>query len=95
MWAHSEIDLARYPVVCLMFYVGGAKKCSKALGLESLDPFLSVSRQGPRLTTIMEGGGDRRPVQLDLACEADGGAAPVPVQPGHRCYCLGNPHPDL
>ena len=38
-----------------------------------------VSEQGPCFTAIEEDGGDKRLVQLELACEADGVALPDPV----------------
>ena len=34
--------------------------------------FFSVSKQGPCFTATEEAGGDKRLVQLELACEADG-----------------------
>ena len=40
---------------------------------------MSVSKQGPCFTGIEEDGGDKRLVQLELACEADGVAPPDPV----------------
>ena len=49
--------------------------------------FSSVSEQGPCFSAIEEDGGDKRPVQLDLACEADGLALPDPVKFGHCCHC--------
>ena len=36
-------------------------------------------KQGPCFTVIEEGGGDKRLLQLELACEADGIAPPDPV----------------
>ena len=52
-----------------MLHVGDTEKLPQALGLESLDLFLRVSKQGPCLTTIDEYRGDKRLVQLVLACE--------------------------
>ena len=52
---------------------------SLALAFKSLDPFFRVSKQGPCFTAIEEDGGDRRLVQLELACEADGVAPPDTV----------------
>ena len=40
---------------------------------------LRVSEQGPCLTALEEDGGEKRLVQLKLACEADGTAPPDPV----------------
>ena len=41
--------------------------------------FFSVRKQGPCFTAIEEDGGDKRPAELALACEADGVALPDPV----------------
>ena len=41
--------------------------------------FFRVSKQGPCFTVIEEDGGDKRLVELELACEADGVALSVPV----------------
>ena len=38
-----------------------------------------ISEQGPCLTATEEDGGDERLEQLELACEADGGAPSDPV----------------
>ena len=45
----------------LVFYstAGDVKKFPWALGFESLDPFLRVSKQGPCFTAIEENGGDK------------------------------------
>ena len=51
----------------------------QALGFEGQDPFLRVNKQGPCPTAIEENGGDKRLVELELACEADGVAPPGPV----------------
>ena len=55
------------------------EKFVHALGFESLDPFFNVSKQGPCFTAVEEDGGDKRLVQLELACEVDGVALPGPV----------------
>ena len=44
------------------------EKFPHGLGLKSLDPLFRVSKQGPCITTIEEDGGDKRLVQLELAC---------------------------
>ena len=79
LWTHKEDDLAPHPVVGLLLRVEDRKKFPQALGVESLDPFLRVSKHGPCFTTIKEGGGAKRLQELDLACEADGFAPPDPV----------------
>ena len=58
LWVHKEVDLALHPVTGLLFQVGDAEKFLQALGLESLDPFLRVSKHCPCLTAIAENGGD-------------------------------------
>ena len=62
-----------------MFQVGDAEKFLQALGFGDLDPFLRVSKQSPCLIAIEEDGGDKRLVELELACEADDVAPPDPV----------------
>ena len=44
--------------------VGHEEKFYQALGFESHDPFLRVSKQGPCLTAVEEDRGDKRPVEL-------------------------------
>ena len=41
--------------------------------------FFRVSKQGPCFTAIEKDGGDKKLVELGLACKADGIAAPDPV----------------
>ena len=72
LWAQKELDLAPHPVVGPVLQVGGAVKFPQAIGLETFDPFLRVSKQSPCLTATEEDGVDKRLVQLELACEADG-----------------------
>ena len=59
--------------------MGDAEKFPQALDFESLDAFLTVSKQGPCFTALEEDGGDKRLVQLELHCEANGVALPDPV----------------
>ena len=70
-------------VLCSKLQVGDTEKFPRALGFESLDPFLRVSKQGPCITGVEEGGGEKRLVQTEPACKADGVALPDPVQSGH------------
>ena len=79
LWTHKEVDLAPHPVVGLVLHVGDAEKFPRALGFEGLDIFLTVSKQSPRFTAVEEDGGDKRLVEIELACETDGAASPVPV----------------
>ena len=55
-----------------MLKVGDVGKFPQALDLESMGPFLGVSKWGPCLTAIEEDGGDWRLVQFGFAREADG-----------------------
>ena len=71
-WSHKYSDLAPHLVVGLVLHVGEAKKFSKALGFESLDLLLRVSKQGQCFTATKEDGGDNRLVRRELACEAGG-----------------------
>ena len=50
--AHKVADIALYPVTVLVLQVGDAEKCPQTLGLDSLDLFLGVSKQGPCLAAI-------------------------------------------
>ena len=80
LWTHEEVDLALHPDAGLMLQVGDAEKFPQMLGFESLDPFFwRVSKQGPCFTAIKEDGSDKRLIQVELACEADGVASPDPV----------------
>ena len=45
LWTHREVDLAPHPITGLVLQTGDAEKFHQALGLESLDPLLRVSRQ--------------------------------------------------
>ena len=67
------------PLVGLVLQVGDAKTFPQALRFKSLDPFFIVSKQGPCLTAVEEDGDDKRLVELELACEADGVAPTDPV----------------
>ena len=71
---YKEVDLAPHPVVGLVLQAGDAEKFPQALGFESLDPFLGVSKRGLCFTAIEEGGGDERLVLLEPSCKADGAA---------------------
>ena len=55
------------------------EKSSQAHGLENLDSFFGVSKQGPCFTVIEGDGGDKRLVELELACKADGVATLDPL----------------
>ena len=59
-WAHKEDDLTQHPVADLVLHVGDAEKFPQTVGLESLDRFLRVRKQGPCLTAKEEGGDDKR-----------------------------------
>ena len=51
---HKEVDFAPHPVIGLVLQVGDVEKFPQALGFESLDPFLSVTKQGPCFIAIEE-----------------------------------------
>ena len=53
-----------------MLQVADMEKFLRAPGFESLDPCFRVSKQSPCFTAIEDDGGDKRLVQLELACEA-------------------------
>ena len=52
LWINEEVDLVLHPVVGLVIQVQNAEKLSRAFCLETLDPFLGVSKLGPCLTAI-------------------------------------------
>ena len=54
LWIHTGVDLTPHPVVGLVLQGGDAKNFRQALGFEDLNPFLRVSKQGPRFTAIEE-----------------------------------------
>ena len=62
-----------------MLQVEHTEKLLHALGFESLDPFFRVRKQDPYFTAVEEDGGDKRLVQLELGCKADGVAPTDPV----------------
>ena len=66
MWTHKEADLVPHPVVGLMLQVGDAEMFPHALGFESLDSFVRVSKQGPCFKAVEEDRGDKRRVELEL-----------------------------
>ena len=72
LWTHKEADLAVHPDAGLVLQAGDVEKFPLALGFESLDPFLAVSKQGPCFTAIEKNGGDKRLVELEFAYEVDG-----------------------
>ena len=63
---HKEVDLARHPVVGLVFQVGDAEKFPQALRFEGLDPCLRVRKQGLCLRAIEEDGGDKRYIRYTI-----------------------------
>ena len=79
LWTHKEVDLAWHPVIGLVLQVGDVEKFPQAFGFKSVDPVFRVSKQGPCFTVIEEDGGDKRLVQLKLACKASGVALPDTV----------------
>ena len=46
LWTHKRVDLSPPPVVGLVLQVGVAEKFPQALGLQSLHPYLRVSKAG-------------------------------------------------
>ena len=54
LWTYKEVEFAPHQVVGLVLQVGDAEKFRRALGLQSLSPFLRVSKQGPYPTATEE-----------------------------------------
>ena len=57
LWAYKEVDFALHPAVGFVLQVEAAEKFPQVLGLEILDPFQRVSKQGQCLTDIEENKG--------------------------------------
>ena len=66
---NSKHDLAPHPVVGLVLLVRDTEKFPQALGYKSLDLFFRVSKQGQCFTAVEVDGGDKRLVELELACK--------------------------
>ena len=64
LWTNKEVGLAPHPFVGLVLQVGDAETFCQALSLDSLDPFFTVSKQGPYFTVMEEDGGDKRFVEF-------------------------------
>ena len=62
-----------------MLLVGDAQKFPRPPDFESLDPFFRVTKKGPCFTVIEEDGGNKRLVELELACKADAVALADPL----------------
>ena len=88
--ADKEVDPGPHALIGLVLYVGRADIFPHALSLESLDPFLEVSKQDPCLTDVEEDGDNKRLVELELACKADGVAPSDPVK---SCLLYTSPSP--
>ena len=83
LWPHKGVDLAPHPVIGLVLQVGDAEKFPQALGFEDLGPFIRFSEQGPCFTAIEKSGGDKRLVEFEFACKADGVLQLDPIHSGH------------
>ena len=69
MWAYKTVDLVPHPVVAFVFQVENAERFPRALGFESLDPFLRVSKQISCITAKEKNKGAKRIVHFEFACE--------------------------
>ena len=69
LWTHKEVDLAPHPVDGLVLQVGDTEKFPQALGYKNLDPFFRVNKQSQCFTAVEKDGGDKRLVELELACK--------------------------
>ena len=64
LWAYKAVDLAPHPVVAIVFQVENAERFPRALGFESLDPLLRVSKQSPCITAKEKDEGAKRLVHF-------------------------------
>ena len=78
VWTQQGIGLAPHPIFGLVLQAGDAEKFPRAF-VSKAWILLRVSEQNPCVTAIEEDGGDKRLVELEPACEADGVAPPYPV----------------
>ena len=62
-----------------MLQIEGAEKFPQTPGFEGLDSFFRVSELVPCFIAIEKDRGDKRLVELELACKADGLSLPDPV----------------
>ena len=69
LWTYKETDSVLHPVIVLVLHVMDAQKFPQALGFESLDPYLRVSKQGLCFTAVKENGNKKGLVELGLACK--------------------------
>ena len=74
-WTHKEVDLALHPVVRLVLKEEMQGRFLRRVVSQTWILFFRVSKQGPCFTAIGDGG-DKRFVELEPACEADGVAPP-------------------
>ena len=88
LWTIKGVNLVQHPAVGLVLQAGDLEKlpqapCLKSLGLflilnkqasclKSQGLFLILNKQASCLAGMEEDGDDKRFVQLELACEADG-----------------------
>ena len=80
LWTHKDVDLAPNLVVDLVLPVGArCGEVSSGTRFRKPGSFFRVNKQGPYFTAIGEERGDKRLVELELACEADGAAPPDSV----------------
>ena len=69
LWTHKKVDLAQQPVVGLLLQAGSCEQVSSVTWILF---FFSLIKQGSCFTATEEDGDDKRHVQLELACAADG-----------------------
>ena len=80
LWTDKAVDLAPHPVVCLVLRVEDTENFLMHLISKTWNPFLfRVSKQEPCFTAVEEDGGDKKLVELELACKADDVLPPDPV----------------
>ena len=72
LWTHKGVDLAPHPVVKSCAPSRRCGEVPSGIWFRKHGPFIGVIKQGPCFTAIEDDGGDKRLVQLELVCEADG-----------------------
>ena len=76
LWTHKEVDLALHPDVGLVLQVEDVEKFHRAFGSEGLGPLHRVKQAGSMFHSHRVGWSDKRLIELEFACKADGIAPP-------------------
>ena len=79
LWTHKEVDLAPHPSYCSSAPSRRCGDVSSGTWFRKPVSFSSLSKQDPCFTAMQQNGGDKRLVELYLACKTEGAAPPDTV----------------